>query len=54
MAKIREIYSSVWEKWAKNSIFGQNDQILAQNGQKVENENFCPEFFSPFFKRPKK
>ena len=23
MAKIRKIYSSVWEKWAKKGIFGQ-------------------------------
>ena len=43
MAKIRKIYIDVWEKWAKRSIFG----------QKIENEKFCPNYFSPFFKIPK-
>ena len=46
MAKIRKIYGSVWEKWAKKSI-------LAKNGQKIENENFPAEFFSPFLKDQK-
>ena len=50
MAKIRKIYSSVWEKWAKKRIFGQKRPNF---GQKIENENFHAEFFSPFFKRPK-
>ena len=50
MTKIRKIYNSVWEKWAKKSIF---DQKRPNFGQKIENGNFPGEFFSPFFKRPK-
>ena len=50
MAKFRKIYSSVWEKQAKKSIFG---QILAKNVRKIENENFPANFFSSLFKTPK-
>ena len=53
MTKIRKIYGSAWEKWAKKSIFGQNGQILAKNGQKIENNNFSRNFFRHFLKDQK-
>ena len=40
MAKIRTIYSSVWEKQAKTSIFGQKWPILTVFGQKRANFEF--------------
>ena len=46
MAKIRKIYSSVWEKWAKKIIFG-------QKRPKSKMRIFPRNFFSLFFKRPK-
>ena len=48
MAKIRKIYSSVWEKWAKNS------QKTAKNSQKIENKNFTAEIFFAIFLKTKK
>ena len=33
MAKIRKIYSSVWEKWAKKSIFCQKRQNFVRKRQ---------------------
>ena len=50
MAKIRKNYSSVWEKWAKESILAKNGQILAK---KSKTRIFARKVFSPFFKRPK-
>ena len=42
--KIRKIYSSVWEKWAKKSKFD-------QNRPKIENKNFPADmFFAVFLK----
>ena len=32
----------------KRAFLAKNDQILAQNGQKIENVNFTAEFFSSF------
>ena len=50
MPKIRKIYSSVWEKWAKKSIFGQKRPNLA----KILKTIILPQkLFSSFFKRPK-
>ena len=53
MAKIRQIYSSVWEKWAKKSIFGPKRPNFGQKYPKNRKQEFSREFFSSFFKRPK-
>ena len=49
MAKIRKIKEAFGRNGPKRAFFAKNDQILAQNGQKVENENFCPEMFFAIF-----
>ena len=40
MEKIRKIYSSVWEKWAKKSIFGQKRANFAQKRPKSRKQEF--------------
>ena len=42
MPKIRKIYSSVWEKWAKKSIFGQKRPNFGQKRPKNRKREFSP------------
>ena len=54
MAKIKKIYSSVWEKWAKNSIFGQKRTHFGQKREKIKTQEFpAGIYFLTFFKRTK-
>ena len=53
MQKSEKIKVAFGRNVPKRAFLAKSDQILAKNGQKVENKNFHPEIFSPFFKRPK-
>ena len=51
MAKIRKIYSSVWEKWAKKSIFGKKRPNFDQKRPKNRKQEFSRgNFFHHFLK----
>ena len=51
MAKIRKIYSSVWEKWAEKSIFGQKRPNVGQKLPKNRKREFS--LFRHFLKDQK-
>ena len=54
MAKIRKIYSSVWEKWAKKSIVGQKRPNFGQKRPKNRKRELSPgNFFRHFLKDQK-
>ena len=54
MAKIRKISSSVWEIWAKKSIFGQKQPNFGQKQPKNRKREFSRGFFFRHFLKDQK
>ena len=54
MAKIRKIYSSVWEKWAKKSIFDQKRLNFGQKQPKNKKQEISRGIFFRHFLKDQK